>query len=284
MHRAKRYRLSRSRTAKFKKSDWLERFSNNPLNRLLRTLEPLGVALAVLGLCATIFQLWQDIEDRKQQRIVNAWQLLTTPASGNSGKAEAIRYLFSQGKNLNGIDLSCEKHGGWLDESEWEGEKKRNVLAFRCKRPVLISDFEFTFGSSIKSMSSANLTATRFSSGKMDSIDFSSANLRHAQFNSVTMAGANLRRSDVSGTRFNQVDLTNVDFRSAIFDKTYIIEANISGTRFFQARGLQGSSFWEVWAWDDNPPRGLPEDAFAYRTCPKELRANYTGVIAPKGC
>ena len=49
-----------------------------------------------------------DLEDRKTQRIAQAWQLITQPAPGNSGKGPALEYLNSQGIHLTGIDLATD--------------------------------------------------------------------------------------------------------------------------------------------------------------------------------
>ncbi len=73
-----------------------------------RFLEVLGL----LFLIPTAYVLIIDLEDRKEQRVVQAWQLVTQPAPGNSGKGPALEYLNSQGIPLVGIDLSEESNQG----------------------------------------------------------------------------------------------------------------------------------------------------------------------------
>jgi len=73
------------------------------------------VAAVVIGLAfviPTAFALWIDLEDRRTQRIAQAWELVTRPAPGNSGKGSALEYLKSQDIPLIGIDLSEDTNQG----------------------------------------------------------------------------------------------------------------------------------------------------------------------------
>ncbi|EAU40174.1 hypothetical protein FP2506_11477 [Fulvimarina pelagi HTCC2506] len=53
-----------------------------------------------------------QLEDLKSEQTARYWQLLTTPASGNSGKVEAIEELARRGTELVGLDFSCSRLGG----------------------------------------------------------------------------------------------------------------------------------------------------------------------------
>ena len=61
--------------------------------KAVQHFEPWGILFAVLGLAISIVAFWLDHEDRVEARTVNAWNLLTTQASGNSGKIAALEYL-----------------------------------------------------------------------------------------------------------------------------------------------------------------------------------------------
>lgn len=68
--------------------------------------------IGLVFLIPTGYSLWIDLEDREQQRIAQAWELVTRVAPGNSGKGPALEYLNSQGISLTGIDLSTESNKG----------------------------------------------------------------------------------------------------------------------------------------------------------------------------
>ena len=55
---------------------------------------------------------------REEDRVHRAWSILTTKASGNSGKVSALEYLAARGTSLWGIDLGSgsDEPGVWLNE------------------------------------------------------------------------------------------------------------------------------------------------------------------------
>ena len=95
---------------------FLDRIDQSWTWQLLRVVEPLSILLAVIG-------LFVELASHQDSRIVSAWQLLTTQASGNSGKIEALEYLnaprwwglFGAPRaSLQGIDLSASGAGTYL--------------------------------------------------------------------------------------------------------------------------------------------------------------------------
>jgi hypothetical protein len=77
-------------------------------------LEKLTFSITALAFLAAAKAIILQKEAIEKQEIIGAWQLLTTKASGNSGKKEAIEFLASKGAHLSGIDLSTETHGGFV--------------------------------------------------------------------------------------------------------------------------------------------------------------------------
>lgn len=77
------------------------------VDSFVRWVEPYSILAAVLGLFVSFLAFRSDLEDRMEERSVEAWQLLTTKASGNSGKREALEYLNKTRTPLVGIDLSA---------------------------------------------------------------------------------------------------------------------------------------------------------------------------------
>ena len=53
-------------------------------------------SLSFFGIVFVVVAFATDLNDRQEERIARAWQLLTTKASGEGGKAQAIEYLNSQ--------------------------------------------------------------------------------------------------------------------------------------------------------------------------------------------
>ena len=73
-------------------SHYSDKISNFGLIKFIRALEPLAIAIALVA-------LFSDLSYRREQRTARAWELLSTPISGNSGKAAALQFL---------------NHAGWM--------------------------------------------------------------------------------------------------------------------------------------------------------------------------
>ncbi|MEM7428553.1 MAG: hypothetical protein AAF441_20880 [Pseudomonadota bacterium] len=91
-----------------------------------------AIMAAVIGfgtLIATLIQIQEDIasktierENLRRDRIERAWDRILIPVSGNTRKGEAISYLLSEGVDLTGIDVSCQRTGNWnanADNTRW---------------------------------------------------------------------------------------------------------------------------------------------------------------------
>ena len=90
----------------------LEAFERHPLTKIV-----VGVAffLTLLATCMAVWGTSKQLRDLKSEQEARYWQLLSTKAAGNSGKVEALEWLFEHGTELVGLDLSCQALGG-LDE------------------------------------------------------------------------------------------------------------------------------------------------------------------------
>ena len=177
-------------------ANWLERW------HLLR----IAAALLVLfGIPAFAI----DLVDRTEERTVHAWQLLTTPAPGNSGKREALEYLngqpwywpVRQRSSLTGVDLSEARHGG-------------GVHLARTK------------------LRSANLKGSNFdgadlSGSDLAGSDFFGASFRNASLNGANLRGADLRKADLRGADLSQSNLTDALLHSANIGNTVFV--NVTG-------------------------------------------------------
>ncbi|WP_045023019.1 hypothetical protein [Agrobacterium arsenijevicii] len=54
---------------------------------------------------------------RAEERIERAWNSLLLRSGGNTGKGEHISFLIKSGRNLEGVDLSCEAIGQYNNEN-----------------------------------------------------------------------------------------------------------------------------------------------------------------------
>jgi hypothetical protein len=61
-----------------------------------------------IGIIAAIFGLVLQYQSLQEQKILGAWQLITTKAGGNASKIQALEFLNSKGVPLVGVDLSIE--------------------------------------------------------------------------------------------------------------------------------------------------------------------------------
>ena len=96
-------------------------------------LEVGAILATVVGLVVASWGLWEQVRNsrddalaRSDDALARNWTLVTTPASGNSGKVQALEYLASKGKALDGIDLSCKTMRG-IDRND-KGQET-------CERP-----------------------------------------------------------------------------------------------------------------------------------------------------
>ncbi len=167
------------------------------------------VGVAVAGLVGLIFiiptgyALWVDLEDRQTQRIVQAWQLVTHNAPGNSGKAPALEYLNNQGISLVGINLSPEGYGSatYLFEVNLPGADLREANLHRV-----------------------DLFKANLSEANLINADVSRTSLQAADLSGAILIGTNFSSSSLLGT-----DLSGADLRFANLTNTYLSETNFSG-------------------------------------------------------
>lgn len=143
-----------------------------------------------------------DMQDRVRERTVQAWQLLTTPACGNSGKIEALEYLASDTKfwpfesvpdrywplktsdPLVGIDLSSESVGP------------------KCGG-VYLAGID---------LSSAQIRDVTFANADLTSSNFEGTTLRNIKFENAQMLGASFEGANMAGVRFSVQQLIGTNF------------------------------------------------------------------------
>jgi len=200
-------------------------------NYIFRGLEVIGL----LFLIPTAYVLIIDLEDRKQQRIAQAWETVTRPAPGNSGKGPALEYLNSQGIALVGIDLSTETNRGeaFLPTVDLSGA---NLNGANLSGANLVEANLSGANLNRANLSGANLAAANLSGAKLFEAELLNTNLARANLSGANLGKANLSdviiwTTDFSGVNFSGVDLSGeVVFKQRHFknacgnDKTKLAE------------------------------------------------------------
>ena len=166
----------------------------------------------LLGTLASVvlggISFWIDQNVRRQAAIAQAWQLVTTPAVGNSGKRPALEFLVAEGISLAGMDLSCQVMGGVLD---LEG-----LAAPSCTKYIYLRD--------------VNLTGADLAYADLSGVDLRGANFRGANLNGAVFAGAYLVEADFSDSYALLSDFSNADLSNAIMQQAFLEGADLRGT------------------------------------------------------
>lgn len=253
----------------------------------------------------------------ERNQIIQAWQIITTPAPGNSGKIQALEALHINGQTLFGIDLSCQRMGAvWTSDG--------------CNRPTFLraislvgadlshanlagSDLENAVLSRSR-FSFANLEFVSLRRSKIDQASFGHSNLSHADISwsnaiNSSFAGSEMISANLSTTNFGSADFSHVDLSGsdlsfadvsdAYFPHTKMDNVNLSNTFFCGRPGQTARCAHEVtqeqidsaWAWDDQLPffglEGVKLDLLPPRLCSGQLRIQYSEsqrLGLPLGC
>ena len=84
-------------------------------NPIVRMMALVG---AFVAFAIPLWQIYLEIPKRRAEADARAWQLLTAPAVGNTGKGEAIEYILGRGISIEGVDLSCRTMSGGTQDNE----------------------------------------------------------------------------------------------------------------------------------------------------------------------
>ncbi len=217
----------------------------------VKGVEHWGIFLGVIALGLSLVAFWTDYSDRVEERTVRAWQLLTTPATGNSGKREALEYLNRQdglwcgGEDclislkaptaLVGIDLSS------LETGEGDGPA---VGTFLNQVELRGANLEVANlgGASLRR---ANLERATLYRASLQRADLEDANLEHADLElanleKANLRGVNLREADLDNAQMRGADLTDADLslafaRNAKLNRQVLRRTNLQGANFLWA-------------------------------------------------
>lgn len=252
--------------------------------------DPFVRAIVVGAFLLTAWHLVQDIDDRRDERaarqeerverergeIARAWEILTTSAAGNSGKAQAIETLFRAGVSLRGIDLSCETMGGGWDLERLTCARPVDLTGMNLASPAAIShelqlftlDQDYLRPRSIDQAPTPWRTVCLANEDYVQDAHYSTSqyymfsglstglpgspleryrksNPFHSMRSSMRRGAVDFRYAKLSGVDFSSANLTGADFtgadlRGAVFDQT-IAEAALFENTLMQGMEIRFS-------------------------------------------
>lgn len=209
----------------------IRRIRDNP-TRAAKSFEPWGMLISAAALLLAVAAFWVDYEDRTEERILRAWQLVTTEMPVNAAKIEALEYL-NRRTSLSGIDLSSE---GGLYSIDLTGiDLTQADLSLSNLSGANLQFAEL----SAADLSGADLSGTGFLGANLSLADFSDANLNGTSFWNADLRGANLGEVDLSGVHLAGANLSgaclhftnlrDADLDGANLSKVSILGADLSG-------------------------------------------------------
>lgn len=232
---------------------------------------------------ATLAEIEEGRKARADEAIARAWSLLTTPATGNSGKREALEYLAAQGVSLTGVDLSCAKMGGGWDAEKKTCETRVDLAGLTLKAPAgqgvdlngaHLEGAELwgahlegaeLLGAHLEGawLEGAHLQGAMLWRAHLEEARLWRAHLEEAELEGAHLHGAELwharlERAWLEGAHLEGADLWRAHLEGAGLEGAHLAGAHLSAAIFTDAKYLDTADFTNAWAWADKPPIGLP--------------------------
>jgi uncharacterized protein YjbI with pentapeptide repeats len=202
------------------------------VHRVVKEIEPWGILLAIVGLFLALITFWIDYRGRVEERTVRAWQLLTTRASGNSGKGEALAYLNRE----DGL-LCFEVLRGrlaWL-----HGDDEVSCLIFlKGRTPLTGIDLsppdKGTPDDPLDDPPGAYLQGADLTGAYLENANLTGAYLENANITDASLRGAN--PVDLSGADMSRANLTRANLIRADLSFAVLFWADLSGANLHRAK------------------------------------------------
>lgn len=260
------------------------------LHSVIKEIEPWGILLAVVGLFLSLIALGFEYVDKVEERTVRAWQLVTTKAPGNSGKAEALEYLNRRvglciGSNCL-LALKDQTPLTGIDLSKGEGQPR---VYLRGADLDGANFFEANLAGA--DLRGASLRGASLRDAVLDGADLSDANLAEADLtranlNGASLNGAILHAADLAAVKLRKADLAMADLFDAELMGADLFEANLQGASLvgatlyganLQGAKLRGASFEGA-----NLEGGVYDDKYGLRrACGDETTKTPDGLTIP---
>ena len=164
-------------------------------------IEVVGALILMVG----VFALWEEREDRADQRLARMWALGTDDRPGNSGKIRALEFLNEKGHPLAGI---------WIPKAYLVkiDLKKANLEGANLKGANLKgADLE---GANLEG---ANLKGANLEGANLEVADLEVADLEGANLKDANLRGANLKGANLKGAKLWGANVWDANLRDATF-------------------------------------------------------------------
>lgn len=191
-------------------------------HKVVTVIEPWGIVAAVVALIFACAQLWFDHDDRVEERVARAWQVLSVTTPGNSGKIGALEYLNRE----DGLFCSSDKKSCLI-----EFKRRTNLFGIDLSRATHASTNRHQRG-----------TAPRIGVF-LHNVNLQDALLNRSNFDGAELNGANLRHACLWNANFHNAHLAGADLRDAILRESKLTRARLDGTKLDRA-DLRGADLF----------------------------------------
>lgn len=235
----------------------------------VKIFELIAITIASIAAILASYQFIEERENReisrqiqKDEAIARSWSMLSTKASGNSGKGFALTQLTQAGIPLSNIDLSCKTMNplNWLEEEDISNNET-DVLAYAmyienpldferpkgmpyCKlntfitkvnmRGAIANQADFS-GSSIylADFRESLITGVSFASSYLSNVDFTLAKIKNrSSFRFSTLKNVKFNRTSFGSADFSYSDISGTSFTDSYVGASKFIGANITNVVF----------------------------------------------------
>ncbi len=210
-------------------ADWLD---NLHITRIFAAMTSFLLVLTLIAYIQDLSVKEEEKQERNEQRVVNAWQLIAIGAPGDTGKF-ALELLKKAGSSLRGINLAQKTL-----ETSFKREAGFGVFLQKLNLPNTNLAFSNFAGADLSQadLQGSFLYRTNFSYSRL-----ANSNLRKADLRLSDLRNADLAFTDFSGADLTGADLTAVDLSGASLFETNLSEvslqdANMNNTLFFNAK------------------------------------------------
>jgi hypothetical protein len=247
-------------------ADWLERWS---ITRLLSLAANFSILIGVLGFIL-------EMQARTDNRTFHAWDILSRPACGNSGKIQAVEFL-----NADSRPVLLK----FIPDSVWPLNIQRKLTGIDLSIDAMPKGCSIGVFLEGVNLPGAQLARANFSGAAFWQANLANADLFQANLSDVDFWGANFNKAWLKRANLTRAKLAKTDLRGANFSHAILKEVDLTDA---QTEGLivTDADLTDIWAWAGSEPSGLP-DTIKLLKCDPDARAHYeianqTGL--PDGC
>lgn len=209
--------------------DFSLRFANfELLGKILIVVELIAIPLGLFGIYQANRSINLQSESNEQQIISSAWQQLTTPSSGNTGKGNALSALAKREVPLVNLRLDCETMGGRYVSDEI----LQNFLY--CENAVVLNEIELIspnpdlrIGEVDRLDASGSYISASIKDFRIKNSDFSNARVDPLFLRSVEISDTNFSRSLQNNIYVEEVEFYNVDMSSSWLNDMFLSKVKI---------------------------------------------------------